>query len=58
MDKEHARQWAMSTGWDKTPPPPPVPENVIAETAKIYQNICKLLTGSAPGTSQDAKADK
>jgi phosphoribosylaminoimidazole-succinocarboxamide synthase len=56
MDKEHARQWAMSTGWAKTPPPPAVPENVIAETSKIYQNICKLLTGSAPGT--DAKADK
>jgi len=52
MDKEHARQWAMGTGWGKTPPPPTVPENVIAETSKIYQDICRLLTGAAPGTEE------
>jgi len=55
MDKEFARQWAMSTGWDKTPPPPTVPEDVIQKTADIYQKICKLLTGSIPGTGTAGK---
>lgn len=44
MDKEYVRQWAMKTGWDKTPPPPTVPEEVIAKTAAIYQDIKKRLT--------------
>jgi phosphoribosylaminoimidazole-succinocarboxamide synthase len=48
MDKEYVRQWAMRTGWDKNPPPPTVPEDVIAKTAEIYQDICTRLTGSAP----------
>ncbi len=45
MDKEYVRQWAMGIGWDKKPPAPHVPGDVIAKTAQIYQDICKLLTG-------------
>lgn len=48
MDKEYVRQWAMKTGWNKTPPPPPVPGEVIAKTSEIYQNICEKLTGKRP----------
>ncbi len=55
MDKEYARQWAMSTNWDKTPPPPTVPADVIDKTAKIYQDICQLLTGLAPGMTAEDK---
>ena len=52
MDKEYVRQWAMTTGWDKNPPPPPVPADVIAETTDIYLDICERLTGARPGVSE------
>lgn len=48
MDKEFVRQWAMASGWNKQPPAPHVPEDVIAKTAEIYGNICELLTGRRP----------
>jgi phosphoribosylaminoimidazole-succinocarboxamide synthase len=44
MDKEFVRQWAMKTGWNKTPPPPAVPDDVIAKTAEIYQDIRARIT--------------
>jgi phosphoribosylaminoimidazole-succinocarboxamide synthase len=44
MDKEYVRQWAMTTGWNKTPPPPPVPEEVLKRTAEIYEDIKQRLT--------------
>jgi phosphoribosylaminoimidazole-succinocarboxamide synthase len=45
MDKELVRAWARGTGWDKQPPPPTVPEEVIAETQEVYGDIDARLTG-------------
>lgn len=55
MDKEYVRQWAMNAGWDKKPPAPTVPTDVIAKTSEIYADICKRLTGSAPSQPSEAK---
>ena len=40
------RDWLSATGWDKTPPPPALPAEVIAETQKKYLEAYELLTGS------------
>lgn len=46
FDKQYLRDWLSSTGWDKTPPPPALPAEVIAETQKKYLEAYELLTGS------------
>lgn len=46
MDKEYVRQWAMQLGWDKRPPAPTVPPDVISQTAQIYHDIQERLTGA------------
>ena len=30
FDKQYVRDWAAGTGWDKTPPAPGVPDDVVA----------------------------
>jgi phosphoribosylaminoimidazole-succinocarboxamide synthase len=44
-DKQPFRDWLESIGWDKQPPPPPVPDSVIAITAQRYQDAYELVTG-------------
>jgi phosphoribosylaminoimidazole-succinocarboxamide synthase len=46
FDKQYLRDWLSSTDWDKTPPPPALPAEVIAETQKKYLEAFELLTGS------------
>ncbi len=45
FDKQYLRDWLAGTGWDKTPPPPALPEDVIANTQKKYLEAYQLLTG-------------
>jgi len=37
FDKQYVRDYLESTGWDKKPPAPSLPDQVIARTAKKYQ---------------------
>jgi phosphoribosylaminoimidazole-succinocarboxamide synthase len=46
FDKQYLRDWLSSTDWDKTPPPPALPAEVVAETQKKYLEAYELLTGS------------
>jgi phosphoribosylaminoimidazole-succinocarboxamide synthase len=46
FDKQYLRDWLSGTGWDKTPPPPALPAEVIAETQNKYLEAYELLTGS------------
>jgi phosphoribosylaminoimidazole-succinocarboxamide synthase len=46
FDKQYLRDWLSGTGWDKTPPPPTLPAEVISETQKKYLEAYELLTGS------------
>src|SRR5690606_18235471 len=39
FDKQYLRNWLLETGWDQTPPPPQLPDDVVAATAKTYAEI-------------------
>jgi phosphoribosylaminoimidazole-succinocarboxamide synthase len=45
FDKQYVRDWAASSGWDKKPPAPPIPENVVAGTRARYVEAYELITG-------------
>ena len=45
FDKQYVRDWASSTGWDRTPPAPPIPDDVVARTRQKYVEAYELITG-------------
>jgi phosphoribosylaminoimidazole-succinocarboxamide synthase len=45
FDKQFVRDWASSTGWDKSPPAPAVPDDVVAGTRAKYVEAYELITG-------------
>ncbi|MFZ5448846.1 MAG: phosphoribosylaminoimidazolesuccinocarboxamide synthase [Thermodesulfobacteriota bacterium] len=44
-DKQYLRDYLESLGWNKQPPPPPLPADVIANTRTRYVQALKALTG-------------
>ncbi|MEW5723534.1 MAG: phosphoribosylaminoimidazolesuccinocarboxamide synthase [Thermodesulfobacteriota bacterium] len=44
FDKQFVRDYLSSLDWDKTPPPPPLPPDIIQKTAEKYQEALHLLT--------------
>ena len=44
-DKQPVRDWLIQTGWDKEPPAPMLPPEVIEATTKRYQQGYERLTG-------------
>ena len=47
FDKQYVRDFYNTTGWDKTPPAPPIPAVVIANTRAKYVEAYELLTGKS-----------
>jgi len=45
FDKQYVRDYLTSTGWDKNSDPPNLPDEVIAETQKKYQEAYEKITG-------------
>ncbi len=45
FDKQYVRDWASGTGWDKAPPAPPIPDDVVAQTRERYVRAYELLAG-------------
>ena len=45
FDKQFIRDWLESRGWNKTPPPPSLPEDLIRKTSEKYLEAFKKLTG-------------
>lgn len=45
LDKQPVRDWLEGTGWDKTPPPPALPPEVIAATRGRYIEAYERLSG-------------
>jgi phosphoribosylaminoimidazole-succinocarboxamide synthase len=45
FDKQYVRDWASGTGWDKTPPAPAIPDDVVAGTRAKYVEAYELITG-------------
>jgi len=45
FDKQFVRDWAAGTGWDKQPPAPPIPDDVVQRTRAKYVEAYELITG-------------
>jgi phosphoribosylaminoimidazole-succinocarboxamide synthase len=45
FDKQFVRDWATESGWDKTPPAPEVPEDVVEGTRARYVEAYEKITG-------------
>ena len=45
FDKQPLRDWLEATGWDKTPPPPSLPADVVLATRDRYVEAYERLTG-------------
>ena len=45
FDKQFVRDWASSTGWDRNPPAPPIPDEVVQRTRGKYIEAYERITG-------------
>ena len=50
LDKQPVRDFLESTGWDKTPPPPSLPPDVVAATTQRYREAYERLSGRSLDT--------
>jgi phosphoribosylaminoimidazole-succinocarboxamide synthase len=44
-DKQFVRDWLDTQGWDREPPAPELPEDVVAKTTERYLEAYRLITG-------------
>jgi len=49
FDKQYVRDWLDASGWDREPPSPPLPTEVVAQTADRYREAYERLTGEPFG---------
>jgi phosphoribosylaminoimidazole-succinocarboxamide synthase len=58
FDKQPLRDWLETQPWDKTPPPPPLPDDVVSATraryVEAYERITGLRFADWPGVGTDA----
>jgi phosphoribosylaminoimidazole-succinocarboxamide synthase len=47
FDKQFVRDWASSTGWDRNPPAPAIPDEVVARTREKYIEAYQRVTGGS-----------
>ena len=45
LDKQYVRDWAAGSGWDKAPPAPPLPDEIVAGTSARYEDAYAKITG-------------
>jgi phosphoribosylaminoimidazole-succinocarboxamide synthase len=45
FDKQFVRDWLEQQPWNKSPPPPDLPADVVAKTAEKYREALRRLTG-------------
>lgn len=47
LDKQFVRDWSATiTGWDRTPPGPEIPDDVVAATRARYTEVYERITGT------------
>ena len=46
FDKQFVRDWLESSGWNKQPPAPHIPQNVLQKTADKYREAAQRLIGT------------
>jgi phosphoribosylaminoimidazole-succinocarboxamide synthase len=44
-DKQPVRDWLEATGWDKSPPPPALPDEVVAASRERYATAYERISG-------------
>src|SRR5262245_12456531 len=54
LDKQFVRDYVESLGWDKKPPAPDLPPDVVAGLAARYREIFETLTGTPLDTPTDS----
>jgi phosphoribosylaminoimidazole-succinocarboxamide synthase len=47
FDKQYVRDWLLAQAWDKTPPGPTLPDDVVAGTRARYVAAFERITGAA-----------
>lgn len=45
FDKQYVRDWAVNTGWNRQPPAPEVPAEIVEATRARYVEVYERLTG-------------
>ena len=45
LDKQFVRDWSLASGWDKRPPAPELPEEIVAATRERYVAAYERITG-------------
>jgi phosphoribosylaminoimidazole-succinocarboxamide synthase len=45
FDKQYVRDWATASGWDRTPPAPAIPDDVVAGTRGRYVEAYERVAG-------------
>jgi phosphoribosylaminoimidazole-succinocarboxamide synthase len=45
FDKQYVRDWASASGWDKTPPAPAIPDDVVEGTRARYVEAYERIAG-------------
>ncbi len=45
FDKQYVRDWLSASGWNKEPPAPDLPPDIVEGTARRYKEAYRLLTG-------------
>lgn len=47
LDKQPIRDWLETLDWDKSPPPPDLPDDVVKTASDRYTDVFERLTGTA-----------
>jgi phosphoribosylaminoimidazole-succinocarboxamide synthase len=53
LDKQYVRDYVESIGWEKKPPAPRLPEDVVSNTTRLYVEIYEKISGQALVTRED-----
>jgi phosphoribosylaminoimidazole-succinocarboxamide synthase len=54
FDKQFVRDWSLTTGWDKTPPGPEMPEEIVRATRARYIEVYERITGNRWNSKESA----
>jgi phosphoribosylaminoimidazole-succinocarboxamide synthase len=46
LDKQFVRDWSAALDWDRTPPGPPIPEDIALATRALYVEVYERITGA------------
>ena len=44
-DKQYVRDWVLRSDWNREPPAPALPPDVVEETSRLYREVYKRITG-------------